>query len=47
MNDDVGMEIIRLPDGHVVLIPGNLPEETKAEIRRLAAAERDRQESTP
>ena len=40
-----GQETIDLPDGRFVLIPGNLPEENKAEIRRLTAAERARQEN--
>jgi hypothetical protein len=36
-------EIITLPNGHLVLIPVGIPEENKAEIRRLTAAETDRQ----
>jgi hypothetical protein len=32
-------ETIKLPDGHLVVIPAGLPGENKAEIRRLTAAE--------
>lgn len=42
-DDGSSAEILGLPDGSWVLIPGGLSVESKAKIRRLTAAERDRQ----
>ncbi len=42
-SSDTSAEIIELPDGSRVLIPGDLAEENKTVIRRLAEAEQARQ----